>query len=154
MVVREVKTGSRDLLRMLKNQRVVAMRSRRYESMESSSLSLTPRQAADLEFGCGMAERVAFQSGQLLKGQIAMSERGELKELKQKLFSSMDLMAQVRLREVAVKTDELKSPNVAKLAVTCDLLDKLCITAKVGGCQFAASDNATGKLDGLEPAAG
>uniref|UniRef100_A0A7S0ETA5 Uncharacterized protein n=1 Tax=Hanusia phi TaxID=3032 RepID=A0A7S0ETA5_9CRYP len=127
LVVKEAKTVSRDLLRVLKNQRVVALRSRRYATMDSSSLSLTPRQAADLEFGCSMAERFAFQSGQVLKRQMAMSE---LREGKQKLFSSMDVMAEVRLREVAVRTEEHASPNVATLAVTCDLLDKLCLTAK------------------------
>ena len=98
-VVPDVEKKDGKLLSMLRLQRQVARAKRgsKYDCIEVPVLSLAPRVASAASFDSHMSEKVAFQSGQLVKEQIKQLQRSELLDNNKKLFASIDMLVQVRL---------------------------------------------------------
>ena len=123
------------LISMLRRQRTVARmesaNSAKYDSLEVPVLSLAPRVASLGVFRSHMSEKIAYQSGHLFKEQLKSVQRSELLNTNKKLFTSIDMLVQVRLKEIAVETEDLPQPNLRRLAAACDLLDKLTATSSV-----------------------
>eukprot|EP00961_Rhodomonas_salina_P050290 675304-Rhodomonas_salina.1 len=142
----EEEKSSNDLHNFLRYRRSIAQRHRKYENLEVPVLSLTPRQLSTASFDSHMSERFAFQAGQVLKNQIRNQQKSEFDRNK-RLFGSIDLFVQVKLKEISQQTGPAAVPNTPRLAVACDLLDKLTATSSV--------HTATGPLRGvIRPAAG
>lgn len=126
----EEEKSSNDLHNFLRYRRSIAQRHRKYENLEVPVLSLTPRQLSTASFDSHMSERFAFQAGQVLKNQIRNQQKSEFDRNK-RLFGSIDLFVQVKLKEISQQTGPAAVPNTPRLAVACDLLDKLTATSSV-----------------------
>ena len=138
LVIKEERWGSK-LKGSLEYRRAVARRARRYTSLEVPVIALTPREATKASFDSHMSERVAFQAGRIVREQIISANRAELLEANAPMFGSMDLLVQVRLSQARVAEageagpagqTGAAVPNVARVALACDLLTQLADTSQ------------------------